>query len=84
MALLSLSGVHSFYGHIEALRGIDVEVEQGEIVTLIGANGAGKTTLLRAISRMLSLEAGEIRFLGHSIAAKRKHLLALYGLLRVN
>ncbi|MGH6926924.1 MAG: ATP-binding cassette domain-containing protein, partial [Dongiaceae bacterium] len=47
--MLEISGVHTFYGHIEALRGIDITVSEGEIVTLIGANGAGKSTLLMTI-----------------------------------
>ena len=46
MSMLKIEGVHTFYGNIEALKGIDMEVNEGEIVTLIGANGAGKTTLL--------------------------------------
>src|SRR6185312_14066705 len=49
MALLSIAGLHTFYGSIEALKGIDLIVEEGEIVTLIGANGAGKSTLLMTI-----------------------------------
>ena len=48
-AMLEISGVHTFYGHIEALRGVDIHVQQGEIVTLSGANGAGKSTLLMTI-----------------------------------
>jgi branched-chain amino acid transport system ATP-binding protein len=50
MALLELSEVHTFYGNIEALKGVSLEVEEGEIVTLIGSNGAGKSTTLRSIS----------------------------------
>src|SRR5215213_3022646 len=50
MALLELHDVHSYYGNIEALKGISLEVEEGEIVTVIGSNGAGKSTTLRSIS----------------------------------
>ena len=67
MALLSLAGVHSFYGHIEALRGVDIHVQQGEIVTLIGANGAGKSTLLMTICGTPQARQGAIRFEGQDI-----------------
>ena len=50
MALLELEDIHTYYGNIEALKGISLEVEEGEIVTLIGSNGAGKSTTLRSIS----------------------------------
>ena len=53
MALLELDNVHSYYGHIQALRGISLTVEEGEVVTLIGSNGAGKTTTLRSIHGIL-------------------------------
>ena len=65
--MLRVAGIHTFYGNIEALRGIDLDVEEGEIVTLIGANGAGKTTLLmticgnpRAARGMISFEGADI------------------------
>jgi len=66
-AMLEISGVHTFYGHIEALRGIDVNVGTGEIVTLIGANGAGKSTLLMTICGTPQARQGTIRFEGHDI-----------------
>jgi len=65
--MLSVSGVHTFYGHIEALRGVDVSVEEGEIVTLIGANGAGKSTLLMTICGNPRAKNGRIVFDGQDI-----------------
>jgi branched-chain amino acid transport system ATP-binding protein len=62
MALLELDDVHTFYGNIEALKGISLTVEDGEIVTLIGSNGAGKSTTLRSISGMTPPRVGSIRF----------------------
>jgi len=55
MALLEVKDVHAYYGNIQALEGISLKVEQGEIVSLIGGNGAGKTTTLRAISGLMPL-----------------------------
>ena len=65
--MLSVSGVHTFYGSIEALRGVDLHIEQGEIVTLIGANGAGKSTLLMTICGNPRARRGEIRFEGQDL-----------------
>lgn len=65
--MLSVTGLHTHYGRIEALQGVDLEVSNGEIVTLIGANGAGKTTTLRAISGLHHPSSGEIRFQGERI-----------------
>jgi branched-chain amino acid transport system ATP-binding protein len=62
MALLELADVHTYYGNIEALKGVSLEVEQGEIVTLIGSNGAGKSTTLRSISGLTPPREGTIRF----------------------
>ena len=66
-AMLEISGVHTFYGHIEALRGIDMTVSEGEIVTLIGANGAGKSTLLMTICGTPQAREGTVRFEGQNI-----------------
>src|SRR5215470_4032276 len=65
--MLRVSGVHTFYGQIEALKGIDLEVQQGEIVTLIGANGAGKSTLLMTICGAPQARRGGIQFEGRDI-----------------
>ena len=67
MALLEVSDIHSFYGNIEALKGISLEVEEGECVTLIGSNGAGKSTTLRSISGLTPPREGSIRFDGQEI-----------------
>src|SRR6266480_1311722 len=67
MALLEIEDVHTFYGNIEALKGISLEVDEGEIVTLIGANGAGKSTTLRSISGLTPPQQGSIRFAGQEI-----------------
>ncbi len=68
MALLDVEDIHTFYGNIEALKGISVTVEEGEIVTLIGSNGAGKSTTLRSISGLTPPRSGSIRFLGKEIS----------------
>lgn len=67
MALLDLENITVAYGKIQAVSDLSLKVEEGEIVTLIGANGAGKSTTLRAISRLLRLQSGRIRFNGQEI-----------------
>jgi branched-chain amino acid transport system ATP-binding protein len=67
MALLELHDVHTYYGNIEALKGVSIEVDEGEIVTLIGSNGAGKSTTLRSISGLTPPREGSIRFDGDEI-----------------
>src|SRR5436190_914479 len=62
MALLDVHDLHTFYGNIEALKGVSLEVEEGEVVTLIGSNGAGKSTTLRSISGLTPPREGSIRF----------------------
>jgi len=66
-AMLQIRGVHTFYGQIEALKGIDMDVRQGEIVTLIGANGAGKSTLLMTICGTPAARSGHVVFEGRDI-----------------
>lgn len=83
MALFEIKGLQAHYGKIHALRGIDLEVREGEIVSLIGANGAGKSTTLRAISGMVPVSGGEIRFLGQSLVGKRPAQIAAMGIIQV-
>jgi branched-chain amino acid transport system ATP-binding protein len=68
MAMLEVSDIRTFYGNIEALKGISLTVEEGECVTLIGSNGAGKSTTLRSISGLTAPRFGSIRFEGREIA----------------
>jgi branched-chain amino acid transport system ATP-binding protein len=69
MAFLEVRDIKTFYGNIQALKGVSLEVEEGECVTLIGSNGAGKSTTLRSISGLTSPREGSIRFDGDEIAA---------------
>jgi branched-chain amino acid transport system ATP-binding protein len=69
MALLEVDDIHTYYGNIEALKGISLTVEEGEIVTLIGSNGAGKSTTLRSISGLNAPRKGTIRLDGEEISA---------------
>jgi len=62
---LEIKDLHVFYGKIEAIKGVSVNVNQGEIVTLIGANGAGKTTMLKTVSGIRPVTSGQILFDGH-------------------
>src|SRR3978361_213040 len=79
-ALLSLSGVTAFYGAIQALRGVDLEVEQGEIVTLIGANGAGKSTLMMTICGNPRARSGTIRHQSQDITQWPSHEIMRRGI----
>jgi len=78
--MLSLTDVHTYYGHIHALQGISIEVRAGEIVTLIGANGAGKTTTLKTISGVLHPRAGTVTFEGADISKTPAHALVRQGI----
>ena len=79
-ALLVVDAVHTYYGQIHALRGVSMEVRQGEIVTLIGANGAGKTTTLKTISGLLHARQGHVRFEGKDISRVAAHKLVEQGI----
>jgi branched-chain amino acid transport system ATP-binding protein len=81
--MLSVEGLASGYGRIEALHGVSLVVHAGEIVTLIGANGAGKTTLLRAISGVQPIQAGAIRFEGRPIERLPSHARVALGIVQV-
>jgi len=83
MSMLAVRGLHVFYGQIEALHGIDIDVEKGEIVTLIGANGAGKTTTLRTISGLLKPRSGSVAFEGKSITGTNPHTITAMGISHV-
>ena len=78
--MLQMTGVHAHYGHIHALRGLDVEVQVGEIVTLIGANGAGKSTLMMSLFGQPRASAGKIIFDGEDITGLTTHAIAQRGI----
>jgi branched-chain amino acid transport system ATP-binding protein len=80
VSLLEVKDIHSYYGHIHALRGISLTVEEGEIVTLIGSNGAGKTTTLRSIHGILPPKEGKIIFRGEEIQGKPAHDMIRRGI----
>ncbi len=80
MALLELRDVHTYYGNIHALKGISLSVDEGEIVTLIGANGAGKSTTLKTISGLLHPRQGEVLFEGKRIDGRPPHDIVALGI----
>jgi branched-chain amino acid transport system ATP-binding protein len=79
MPMLELSDIHAYYGNIHALRGISLQVEKGEIVTLIGANGAGKSTTLKSISGLLHPKRGKITLNGEDLAPYKAHEIVYKG-----
>ena len=83
MPLLSLEGLNVRYGEIEALRGLSLSIESGEVVTLLGANGAGKSTTLRAISGLTKPSSGEVLFDGKSIAGLGPETIVKLGIAHV-
>ena len=82
-ALLEVKDIHVYYGMIHAIRGISFTVNQGEIVTLIGANGAGKTTTLQTVTGLLPTHGGEVWYNGKNITHTPGHLLVKEGLAHV-
>ncbi len=83
MTMLEVNNIHTYYGNIHALKGISIKVEEGEIVTLIGANGAGKTTTLRTISGLLKPRTGEVKLNGELISNLPAHELVYKGVAMV-
>ena len=81
--LLKVSGLKVAYGGIQAVKGVDFEVREGELVTLIGSNGAGKTTTMKAITGLLPLNDGDIQYLGQSIRGRGAWDLVKQGLAMV-
>ncbi|MGH3051080.1 MAG: ABC transporter ATP-binding protein, partial [Gaiellaceae bacterium] len=81
-ALLELVDVEAVYGPVQALHGVSLTVEEGEIVAVLGANGAGKTTTLRAISNTVR-RSGELRFAGQSLGRRRPERVARLGIAHV-
>ena len=81
--LLKVTGLKVSYGGIQAVKGVDFEVREGELVSLIGSNGAGKTTTMKAITGTLGLNAGDIEYMGHSIKGKGAWDLVKEGLVMV-
>lgn len=83
MPMLVVENIHTYYGNIHALKGVSLEVEQGEIVTLIGSNGAGKTTTLRSISGLQKPRKGQILLNGEDISDLPAHKLVYKGIAMV-
>ena len=83
MTLLEVSDVHSYYGNIHALKGVSLEVNEGEIVTLIGANGAGKSTTLKTISGLVRPRHGTVRLAGEDLAEYPAHEIVSKGISQV-
>src|ERR1035441_7923512 len=80
MSLLELDKTVAAYGKVEALKGLSLHVEEGEIVALLGANGAGKSTTLRTISGLMKPQSGTVRFLGQSIGGLSPETIVRLGI----
>jgi branched-chain amino acid transport system ATP-binding protein len=80
MALLEVQDIHTFYGAIQALRGVSLQVEEGEVVTIIGSNGAGKSTTLRSISGLTPARTGRVVFEGQDITRLPAHEIVSCGI----
>lgn len=80
MSLLKLNNISTFYGKIQALKGIEIAVEEGTIVTILGANGAGKTTMMNTIAGLLKSKEGTIHYLGEEVTGSRPDQLLRKGL----
>jgi branched-chain amino acid transport system ATP-binding protein len=83
MAILEIEDLHTYYGSIHALKGITLTVNEGEIVTLIGANGAGKTTTLNSISGIVRPRSGHVRLAGEDVTHEPPHQIVMRGVVQV-
>jgi len=81
--MLSVRGLRVEYGHVQALRGVDLEAREGEVTAIIGSNGAGKTSTLMAISGLAPMTGGEILFRGRSIARAPAHTITALGITQI-
>lgn len=83
MPMLEVEGINSYYGNIHALKDVSLHVEQGEVVTIIGANGAGKSTMLKTASGLLRPRTGSIRLAGEDLTRLRAHDIVMKGVIQV-
>lgn len=83
MTLLEVTDIHSYYGHIHALKGVTLTVEQGEIVALLGSNGAGKTTTLKTISGLIKPRQGDVSFSGKCLKGLSPHEIVSLGIVQI-
>ena len=83
MAMLEVQNVHAYYGKIHALKNVSLNIDKGEIVTLIGANGAGKSTTLRTISGLLKPREGAIQLNGEDLTRFKPHEIVTKGIIQV-
>lgn len=83
MTMLEIKDLNIFYGNIHAIKGISLDVNEGEIVCLIGANGAGKTSTLQSISGLVPIKSGKISFLGENITKTKSHKITEMGIAQV-
>ncbi len=81
--MLTVTNINVYYDNIHAVKDLSIEVNKGEIISLIGANGAGKTTILQTISGILRSKSGRIDFLGEEITSTRAHLIVNKGIAQV-
>jgi branched-chain amino acid transport system ATP-binding protein len=81
--MLEVRNIKTYYGNIQALKGVDIQISEGEIITLIGANGAGKTTMLMSISGVVPPRTGEVLFLGESISGLQPNEIVAQGICQV-
>ena len=83
MAMLTVADLQVYYGVIQAVKGVSFEVNEGEVIALIGANGAGKTTILHTITRLVNAKAGSVEFEGQNLLKLPAHKIVSLGMAHV-